>query len=147
MTRSLLATLACVALLGGGCSGSDDDGAPPPEPSKPSEALRELFNLESEPPRRSRHQPSERSLVDTPPLRKAGRVTLALGHCDIEPIEAAGRKWAAVERIGWGGELPVGFSQRGRFVVVGADQARFDADRGARVEFKRLTGPLLRVCR
>jgi hypothetical protein len=76
-------------------------------------------------------------------------VTLAVGHCFVEPIHAAGRDWVTRRTyMGYGGGLPRGFTEGGRFSIVSRTEAKFVADGGAEISFKVAPDPLpTRFCR
>ena len=76
-------------------------------------------------------------------------VTLAVGHCFVEPLRVAGREWVTQKPyVGYGGGLPRGFTEDGRFVIKSATTAIFVAEGGAQIEFKVAPGQLRqRGCR
>ena len=76
------------------------------------------------------------------------KVTLKVGHCFVEPLKVSGRRWVTRKAyVGYGGGLPQGFSENGRFVIEDATTARFIANQGAEILFKVAPDPMpQRIC-
>jgi hypothetical protein len=76
-------------------------------------------------------------------------VTLAVGHCFVEPLRVGGREWVAKRpHVGYGDGLPRDFTEEGRFLIKSATTAAFVADGGAQIGFKVAPDPLpQRGCR
>jgi hypothetical protein len=76
-------------------------------------------------------------------------VTLAVGHCFVEPVRVAGREWVTKRPyVGYGGGLPRGFTEDGRFLIESATSAVFVAEGGAEIGFKVAPNPMpQRPCR
>ena len=135
--RSLnLVPSTLIVALAVGCSAAPGDAGEQPAASKD-----DYSSLAS----------NEAGRSEPPPAPQAPRtgVTLAVGHCFVEPLRVAGREWVTQKPyVGYGGGLPRGFTEDGRFVIKSATTAIFVAEGGAQIEFKVAPGQLRqRGCR
>jgi hypothetical protein len=122
-----LVPVTLVTALALGCSAASEDAGEEPAPSN-----------------------GDSSVASAEPGQGLGTsVTLAVGHCFVEPLRVAGREWVTKRLyVGYGGGLPRDFTEEGRFLIRSATTATFVADGGAQIGFKVAPGPLpQRGCR
>jgi hypothetical protein len=116
-----LVPVTLVTALALGCSVESEDAGGQPAPSN-----------------------GDSSVVSAEPGQGRGTsVTLAVGHCFVDPLRVAGREWVTKRpMVGYGGGLPRDFTEEGRFLIKSATTATFVADGGGQIGFKAAPDPL-----
>lgn len=86
-------------------------------------------------PNRSSTTAVEPSALDQPQAPGPRRVALQVGHCYVEPVDFAGRRWGLSfsDQFGWGGpqRYPQDWTGTGVLTQVAPDRVRYTDDGGA----------------
>lgn len=79
------------------------------------------------------------------PAASARRVELQVGHCYVEPVDFAGRRWGLrfSDQFGWGGPqyYPASWTGTGVLTQVAPDRVRYTDDGGARLTLLPASSP------
>lgn len=82
------------------------------------------------------------------PTTSAGpeRITVRLGHCFVEPVTFAGKRWNVRfrEQFGTGGLQPPAWRGRGSIELVSPDRAEYTDDGGAELVLLPVEHPAVR---